>query len=156
VSYGSEWANSGRVQVTMTTPSPPSETHNPIAEALFALVEEQREFRVETQVELKQAVDTLNRSVGAMNGLMKDLHVALTGDELGNPGLIHRQNDLQGQIDEMEMRRRESIKRVHDKVDVLEQKFNRIFWVGTGIGIGSGVGTSGIIALILRATGNGG
>jgi hypothetical protein len=118
-------------------------------------VEEQREFRVQTHRDLNGAIGSLNQSVVAMNKLMDDLHVALTGDELGNPGVIHRQNDLQGQLDEHRGVSRAADQRLHDRIDELEEKFNRVFWLAIGVGIGSGVGTSGIIALILQASGNG-
>lgn len=126
---------------TMT--SPPS-NHVPIAEAIFAWVDESREYRKQTHSELQFSIDQLNTTTSEMNGLMRALEVALTGDELGNPGIVARQNNLQGQIDQDRSDRKKADERLHDRIDELENWKNRL--IGIGIGIG---GISGTVVAIL-------
>ena len=127
----------------MTEPSPP-QNHIPIAEAIFAWVDESREYRKQTHSELQSSINQLNTTTSEMNDLMRALEVALTGDELGNPGIVARQNNLQGQIDTDRADRKKADERLHDRIDELEKWRSKL--IGIGIGIG---GISGTVVAIL-------
>ncbi|MEA3243051.1 MAG: hypothetical protein U9Q19_06375, partial [Pseudomonadota bacterium] len=130
--------------------------HNDIASALMSMVKENREARVEAHSDLRDSINGLNKTVGALGPLMEDLRVALVGDDLGNPGVVHRQGALQGQLDQERELRSEADKRVHSRLDswveqcnanhqVLETKINKALWMLPAFVVGVLAGTLGIV-----------
>jgi len=135
----------------MTTGSPSTPPHTDIASAIFAWVEESREYRTQTHSDLCSSIEQLNVTTLEMNGLMRSLEVALTGDELGNPGIVARQNSLQGQIDQDRADRKKADERLHGRIDELEKWRSKL--IGVGIGIGAVSGT--VVAILTQVFNSG-
>jgi len=111
------------------------------------MVAESREARIQAHDDLRVSIGHLDQSVSTMNALMEDVRTALTGDELGNPGMVHRQNDIQGQVDEERGFRVEGDKRLHARLDSFEYRLNRIIWIAVGVGVGSGIGSMSLFRI---------
>lgn len=121
--------------------TPPDIPHADIARALIEMTSENRAFREQMYLQMTGTMESLVTSVDALNETSAALHAALAGDELGNPGIVSRQDGFQGQIDEERKERREADRRIHQKIE----KIQKWIYIAIGAGIASGIGVAEII-----------
>jgi FAD/FMN-containing dehydrogenase len=125
-----------------------------VAEAIFALVDENRENRRQMHQDLGGAVKALTDSVHHIETTVQDLHTAIVGDEMGNTGVIRRQRRVEEKLHEEEEARCAGDDRLEEKIDDQSRRIDRLHWVAAGVGIGAGLGAGGIVSVVFRLIGS--
>lgn len=84
---------------------------------------------------------------------LSELRSAIIGNRpLGQKGLVERIETLELLRAEVPEIHRLIEERVHERVDVLEARWNRASWMAAGIGVGTGLTSGGLVAWISHLT----
>lgn len=76
------------------------------------------------------------------------MELAILGDgSIGHKGLVERVRELEVTDGGIDQRRLDGDRRLHERIDQVERKFDRFLWVAAGIGLGSGGVAAGIAQL---------
>ncbi len=133
---------------------PPETPHVDIAAAILAMVEDNARYRETTHAEMSEAMESVSRTLDAVDETVRALHIAMKGDDLGNPGIVKRQGVLREEIGRERDSREAGDRRLHERLDAIEAQLLQVRNTAIGIGIGAGVGTAGALGGILKVFGH--
>lgn len=79
---------------------------------------------------------------------------ALLGEaEVGHKGLLDRTSKIENRMLQIADKADSSHERIHDRIDNIEKRLDRLIWVSIGAGFGGALGGGGIVFAILRLAG---
>lgn len=93
------------------------------------------------------------RELASIKEMVEDTYKAIAGDlSLGHKGLAQRVEHNEATIAQEASERRESVKRVHDRVDSMRDEWTKWKWfvagLSAGFGAAGGIGASWLIERI--------